>query len=338
MANILTPDQITMMAGDLTPKFLATRSADGRPNVVPVLSIQAADQRTVIFGEFLMWKTHDNLEADPRVAGLVITQDLRFFRFQARVREFVKAGRHFDQVSSTPMFRYNPYTGVRGVWVADLVEAEPVGKLSPLSVAAGFIGNRLGGPRAVDGAGAPGGSGTSGGPGDRRRVLPAPVLEKVNRMQALKVVATKGHDFPAVFPDLSLQAPDASTLRGGAGAFGRHYRDAAVGRGTELAVAVLTADPVAYQVKGVVAATAGSKVAVRVTEAFTATPPVPGKRIDQGPTAAQQELAGSCQNCQGRPARKTNLSHRFRAVAHLPFGPHFGRRAPSFLGPRPGIW
>ncbi len=51
-------------------------------------------------------------------------------------------------------------------------------------------------------------------------------------------------------------------------------------------MAILTADPVAYQVKGVVAATAGSKVAVRVTEAFTATPPVPGKRIDQGPTAA----------------------------------------------------
>lgn len=271
MANILTPDQITMMAGDLTPKFLATRSAGGRPNVVPILSIQAADPRTVIFGEFLMWKTHDNLEADPRVAGLVITQDLRFFRFQARVREFVKAGPHFDQVSSSPMFRYNPYTGVRGVWEADLVEAEPVSRLSPLAVAAGFIGNRLGGPRAVNGP---------------RRALPAPVLEKVSRMQALKVVATKGRDFPAVFPDLSLQAIDASALRGGAGAFGRHYREAAVGRGTELAVAILTADPVAYQVKGVVATTAGSRVAIRVTEAFTATPPVPGKRIDQGPTTA----------------------------------------------------
>ncbi|MHB0885055.1 MAG: pyridoxamine 5'-phosphate oxidase family protein [Bacillota bacterium] len=283
MADILTPEQIAMMAGDMTPKFLATRSAEGRPNVVPILSIQAADSRTVIFGEFLMWKTHDNLEADPRVAGLVLTQDLKFFRFRATVREFVETGPHFDQVSASPMFRYNPYTGVRGVWVADLVEADPVGRLSPLAVAAGFIGNRLGGPRVADEAGAGPGAASTGA---QRRAMPAPVLEKVNRMQALKVVATKGHDFPAVFPDLSIQAIDPTSLRGGAGAFGRHYRDAAVGRDTELAVAVLTADPVAYQLKGVVAATAGSKVAIRVTEAFTATPPVPGRRVDRGLTAA----------------------------------------------------
>lgn len=272
MADILTPEQIAMMAGDMTPKFLATRSADGRPNVVPILSIQAADPRTVIFGEFLMWKTRDNLEADPHVAGLVLTQELKFFRFRATVRDFVKTGPHFDQVSSSPMFRYNPYTGVRGVWVADLVEAEPVGRLSPLAVAVGFIGNRLGGPRAEGGAGAT----------DGRRLLPVPVLEKLNRMQALKVAATRGHDFPMVFPDLSIQAVDPASLRGGAGAFGRHYREAAVGRDTELAVAVLTADPVAYQVKGTVVATAGNKVAVRVTEAFTATPPVPGRRVDSG--------------------------------------------------------
>jgi len=281
VADIFTPDQIAMMAGDMTPKFLATRSAEGRPNVVPILSIQAADPRTVIFGEFLMWKTRANLEADRRVAGLVLTQDLRFFRFRARVRDFVRTGPHFDQVSASPMFRYNPYTGVRGVWVADLVEAEPIGRLSPLAVAAGFIVNRLSGPRVVDG---PRVTPDSAPAAARRRVLPAPVLEKVNRMQALKVVATRGGEFPEVFPDLSLQPVNPAALRGGAGTFGRFYRQATVGRDTELAVAVLTADPVAYQIKGVVAATAGGRVAVRVTEAFTATPPVPGQRVDRGLT------------------------------------------------------
>ncbi|HEY3315454.1 MAG TPA: pyridoxamine 5'-phosphate oxidase family protein, partial [Bacillota bacterium] len=150
MPERLNDEQMLMLAGEMTPKFLATRSADGRPNVVPILSVQAADPKTIIFGEFLIWKTRDNLAADPCLAGLVMTQQLKFFRFRAKVRDFVKTGPYFDQVSGGAMFRYNPYTGVRGVWVADLVEAEPIASISPLSVAAGYLGNRLSGaPRLV---------------------------------------------------------------------------------------------------------------------------------------------------------------------------------------------
>ena len=39
------------LAGEMTPKFLATIGAEGVPNVVPVTSIDAADERTLIFGE-----------------------------------------------------------------------------------------------------------------------------------------------------------------------------------------------------------------------------------------------------------------------------------------------
>ncbi len=268
-ADSFTPEQVAMMAHDLTPKFLGTRSESGHPNVVPILSIQAAGPKTFIFGEFLIWKTRQNLEADPSVAVLVISQDLRFFRFRGRLREFVRTGPHFDQVSSAPMFRYNPYTGVRGVWVGELVEAEPMNRISPLSVASGYLSNRLTTGSVV----------LTGN--EERRALPPPVIAKVNKMRALKVVAGRGTECPVIFPDLSLWSPDPSALSGGSGVFRRHYREAAIGRDSELAVAVLTAEPVAFQIKGVVASTGQGRIGLRVTEAFTATPPVPGQRIDR---------------------------------------------------------
>ncbi|HEY3313942.1 MAG TPA: hypothetical protein VGL40_01480, partial [Bacillota bacterium] len=105
--------------------------------------------------------------------------------------------------------------------------------------------------------------------------------DKINRMQALKVVAARGGAYPAIFPDFSLWTPDRAGLKGGSGVFRRYYEEASLGFGAEVAVAVLTAQPVAYQVKGVIATSGPGRLGIRITEAFTATPPVPGERVDR---------------------------------------------------------
>ena len=49
------PGLLEALLGEMTPKFLATRSPDGVPNVVPCVSMTAAqDQEDILFfGNFL---------------------------------------------------------------------------------------------------------------------------------------------------------------------------------------------------------------------------------------------------------------------------------------------
>lgn len=57
------PGLIKALADEMTPKFLATRSDEGIPNIVPCSSLTSAgdvDNR-LIFGNFLLRKSIDNL-------------------------------------------------------------------------------------------------------------------------------------------------------------------------------------------------------------------------------------------------------------------------------------
>ena len=66
------PGLLQALAGEMTPKFLATRSPDGVPNVVPCTSIMPADDvdDRLIFGNFLLRKSVDNLLDGPIAADV----------------------------------------------------------------------------------------------------------------------------------------------------------------------------------------------------------------------------------------------------------------------------
>src|SRR3989337_164128 len=106
----LTEAAMTALAGARPPKFLATRDADGVPNVVPVLSLEAADEGTIIFGELMIWKTRRNLEADPRIAIMVLTPGLRAWTIRGEFVEFQRSGPHFDHIMASENVRYNAYS------------------------------------------------------------------------------------------------------------------------------------------------------------------------------------------------------------------------------------
>ena len=86
----------------VTPKFLATRSVDGVPNVVPCVSILPADDQpdTVFFGNFLLRKSIKNLQADARVGVLVITPELRGWILKGDFVEFQRTGPYVERQMS----------------------------------------------------------------------------------------------------------------------------------------------------------------------------------------------------------------------------------------------
>ncbi len=63
----LDPALHKALAGETTPKFLATLDSSGRPNCVPVISITPYKDDLLIFGEFMLNKTRSNLFANEKV-------------------------------------------------------------------------------------------------------------------------------------------------------------------------------------------------------------------------------------------------------------------------------
>jgi hypothetical protein len=263
----LTPAAMKALAGARTPKFLATRSADGIPNVVPVLSLEAADEQTIIFGEMMIWKTRRNLEADPRVAIMVLAPDLRGWTIRGQFAEFQRSGPHFDHVMASEDVRYNAYGGIRSAGVIRVLAVTRAFRLSQRSLLLDTTRSRWLARRLSRDGWAEG-------------TMPAQVMEKFSRLRAAKALAfldDSGHpDCLAALP--LVPAGPARLVFGGAA-----QELGGLAPGSPVAAAVLSMEPVAYQVKGEFAGlrtSLGRRLGViDVREAYSASPPLPGARL-----------------------------------------------------------
>lgn len=259
---VLSPAIIEAMA-PAGPKFLATLDGEGVPNVVPITSLRAVDESTIIFGELMMWKTRRNLETNPRVCMAVMTPAARGWVIQGDFQEFQRTGPYFDQIMSDEFFRYNAYSGIRN---AGVIRARRVVREFALSRGAILLAAARARWAArwwrAKGEGA---------------AMPRPVREKFGRLQAAKFLAYLGPDgYPDIAPALSLTPAGERAL-----VFAGDV--AGLERGARVAAAVLTAEPLAYQVKGrflgVQRSLGGPLGAIEVQEVYSASPPLPGERL-----------------------------------------------------------
>jgi hypothetical protein len=263
----LTPPAMRALAGARTPKFLATRSAEGVPNVVPVLSLEATDEQTIIFGEMMIWKTRRNLEADPRVAIMVLAPDLRGWTIRGRFVEFQRSGPYFDHIMASESVRYNAYGGIRSAGVIRVLAVTRAFRLSQGSLLLDTARSRWLARRLS-------------GDGPAEKVMPAQVVEKFSRLRAAKALAfLDGSGHPDCLAALPLVPAGPARL-----VFGGAAQDlGGLEPGSPVAAAVLTMEPVAYQVKGEFAglrSSLGRRLGViDVGEAYSASPPLPGARL-----------------------------------------------------------
>jgi hypothetical protein len=259
-----TPGLLDALRGETTPKFLATRNAAGAPNVVPVISIQPADDQpdTLFFGNFLLRKSIRNLNEDPRVGVLVITPELRGWILKADFVEFQRTGVYVDKQMSGSLLRYNAYTGIRNAGVIRVHSVENEFTLSKMQVLKDYLLARLATlskPRA----------------GNQSTTMPLAVRREFARMVAVKVLAWVRDDgYPTIVPALSLQPAGDKTLV--------CWRTSATvpqpPADAPVATNILTFEAISYQAKGRWTAR-GNTGAIHVREVYAGGPPLPGGRV-----------------------------------------------------------
>jgi hypothetical protein len=265
---------LAALRGEKTPRFLATRSPEAEPNVVPCLSLipDDDDQADILcFGNFLLRKSIKNLERDARVGILVMTPELHGWILTGDFLEFQRTGPYVERQNSARMLRYNAYSGVRNAGLIRVRSVEAAFTLSRLQVAKDFALARLA---------ALGGMPRRGTARDEDGVqVPLPVRREFARMAAIKVLAwVRADGYPLIVPALSLQPKGEREM---VGRF--HDRLGTCPQplpptGAPVAINVLTAEAISYQAKGRWEQS-GKTGTIRVQAIYAGGPPLPGGRV-----------------------------------------------------------
>ena len=256
------------LKGDMTPKFLATQDEFGVPNVVPIISIQPYDRHTLIFGNFLMWKTERNLKRNPRVSVTVFTKELFGATLRGVFKGFEKVGTYVDLVNASPHMRYNAYMGVRSAGSIEIVEISRPFQWTKLDILAGNLFSRL--RRSA------GREFTQG-----RKLLHPLVAKKFARIAAVRVISyIDGQGYPYSVPVVALQPAGPDVLLFPKKPMTDHLRD--LQPTAQVAASVITTEPVAFQVKGTYRNVNSRWGAIVVDRAYHASPPFVGKQINPG--------------------------------------------------------
>ncbi len=266
MTTLMDDALLAALSGEMTPKFLATLDAEGRPNIVPVISIAPWKGDELIFGEFFMNKSRKNLLVNPHVAVAVLDGALRGWSLRGEFQGFEILGEKVEHINRSPMFRYNAYTSIRAAGAIRVTESACTGRLSRLGLLGGFA--RL----AVAGM-------FTGGAAEGRSVMPRPVRGKFRRLSAARALAFCDRD------GLPRAVPLMGCVPRGKGRLlidGRLLERSApsLEPGTPVAVAIITMAPVAYQVKGVYEGRRAGAGIVGLSACYSASPPLLGERLD----------------------------------------------------------
>lgn len=259
---MLNPELCKALEGE-KPKFLATKDGNGIPNVVPVITIQPWDSETIIFGNFLLWKTEQNLRVTKEVSIAALDDSFRGAIIKGDFKGFQHIGDYVSTINSTPMMRYNAYTGIRNAGEIAVREVNPFNS-SKSHLLAGNIRSRLNNK----------GKGLS-----RGKVILNPVIwDKFARIVGVKVMAfvdSKG--YPVAVPVLSLQPSAPDVLLFDKKPVVSYLKD--LEQDSPVAASVLTLEPMAFQVKGRYKDIDNRWGAIVLEEAYHATVPLPGKEI-----------------------------------------------------------
>lgn len=259
-----TPGLLEALRGEMTPKFLATRSLEGVPNVVPCISmLPTEDQPDVLFfGNFLLRKSIKNLEMDSRVGILVVTTELNGWILKGDFLEFQSSGPYYERQMNSNLLRYNAYTGIRNAGLVRVTSVENKFSISRLQVAHEYIRAKLSATRTANM--------NNGGV-----QIPLPVRKEFARMVAVKVLAWVGEDeIPMVVPALSLQPAGEKCMVAWMG-------DGDLPNppiGSQVATNILTFEAISYQAKGKWS-NLGKAGMMRVEEVYAGGPPHPGGRV-----------------------------------------------------------
>ncbi|MHA1230695.1 MAG: pyridoxamine 5'-phosphate oxidase family protein [Candidatus Helarchaeota archaeon] len=281
---------------DAAPKYLATLNKEGTPNIVPILSLDAIDQDTITFGDYMIWKTKRNLLEYNKVACAVTSMDgFQTYIVKGDFQNFVKKGELVERANLKPLFRYNAYTGVRGVGIIKVKQAYPPKKLINIPFILNILKLKIGKGKVKSLEESNSDKNING--------IHHRIIEKFKGITSFKMLAYKDDDdYPMIIP-ISSMSPKKDGRRLVFSFSGIKDEINRIPLMSKVAISLFKLQtekniirlafsnkipwgeiqPIAYQLKGVYQGTGKfrgvSLGVIDITEVYSASPPLPGELI-----------------------------------------------------------
>jgi hypothetical protein len=267
VVNVISKELADTMKVFENPKFLVTMSDDNEPNIALVLTWTIYEGDTLVYGDFMTYKTKQNLLAGNQKIGLaVMTLGLDSWSIKADFESFHKNDDIYEFIALTPFFRYNQYTNARSAGVAKAIWASSNYKISKLSVLTSFMKAKFA-SRKVENTETEEGN------------MPRNIYERFSKMAAVKVLSFIDEDgYPAAFPALGMLPSGINQLIIDRGEeIRRGFR---IRNGQRVAISLATTEPAAFQVKGSYREISLTKAIVDLDRVYACSLPRPGVRVD----------------------------------------------------------
>lgn len=257
-----------IFAEGMIAKFLATRDADGGVNAAVIITLQPSpddhDDR-LIFGEWLMWKSRENLKQRGEVAVAAVNLKLRMVTLTGDFQGFETTGLYVDTLNNSDFLRYNAYTGVRSAGAINVREIGDMDRASYPRVAADLAALQL--HRLF-----------ARGRGKGGRIIPPVVEKQFTAANSLKALALIGKDgYPRIFPTLAVAGRGGHAFLIRISPYNRELRE--IEMPVRAAMCVLTMKAVSFQVKGELERDGSNYLRFEVSEVWNSSPPLAGDRI-----------------------------------------------------------
>ena len=296
MKKKLSKKAIKSFQADAAPKYLATLSKDGIPNVVPILSLDAINEDMLTFGDYMIWKTKKNLLENSHIACAVTSMnDFKTYILKGDFQKFIKTGELVDRANKKPLFRYNAYTGVRGVGIISIKEICASRKMLNLSMLTNIIKMKIGKGKVN--------SYKSNDSNETIPIIHSRVMKKFKGITSFKILSYKdSDDYPMILPITSISPKnDRRRLVFASSGLRKEINGIPINSKISLSIFKMKTNknilslafskkiplgdvqPIAYQVKGLfkgIKKFRGVSLGIiDVNEVYSASPPLPGELI-----------------------------------------------------------
>ncbi|MFW9794124.1 MAG: hypothetical protein ACFFEE_07480 [Candidatus Thorarchaeota archaeon] len=268
MADIgLTDELVDALKEFLTPKFMVTKNSESEPNVAPVMSWTLYKGNTLVYGDFMTYKSRKNVnDGNTQMSILVFTTNLDSWLIKADFESYHQNDDIYEFIAQTPLFRYNNYTNARGVGVAEANWASQKYNISKLSVLSAFLKAKLAGRRVPTEETIEGN-------------MPLNVLKRLSQMAAVKIIAYVAEDgYPVAFPEFGMLPISSNRIVVKRGEEKR--REFELKDGMRVAISLVTLEPAAFQLKGYFREIDDSNGYIELDRVYTCSLPRPGARVD----------------------------------------------------------
>lgn len=265
--SILKQDLVDAMNTFETPKFMVTKDSEGEPNVVPVLSWTVYEANTLVYGDFMTYKTRQNLiNGNTQFSILVFTTDLDSWLIKAKFESYHRNDEIYEFIAQTPLFRYNQYTNARGAGVGEAIWASQKYGISKLIVLSAFLKAKMAGRKVQTHETEEGN-------------MPLNVFKRMSQMAAVKVIAYISEDeYPVAFPEFGMVPVSSNRI-----VMKRREekrRGYSLTDGSRVAISLVTLEPAAFQLKGTFREINESTGFIELDRVYTCSLPRPGARVD----------------------------------------------------------